>query len=127
VSFLGFVPREQVPALLAAADVLTMPSRYEELGTAVIEGMRAGVPVVATDTGGLSTTITDGVTGLLVPPGQPAALAVALRRVLSDDALARRLADAAQQRSRDYSWDSLAGRVLGVYRAVLAAGAGSRT
>jgi glycogen(starch) synthase len=126
VRFLGFVPRAQVPGLLAAADVLALPSRYEELGTAVIEAMRAGVPVVAADTGGVSATVTDGVTGLLVPPGQPAALAAALRRVMADGALARRLADAARQRSRDYSWDALADRVLGVYREVLAARAGSR-
>jgi glycogen synthase len=121
VTFLGFVPRVHVPALLAAADVLALPSRYEELGTAVIEGMRAGVPVVAADTGGVSATITDGVTGLLVPPGQPAALAGALRRVLTDDGLARRLADAARERSRDYSWETLGNRVLGVYREVLQA------
>ena len=126
VRFLGFVPRTQVPGLLAAADVLVLPSRYEELGTAVIEGMRAGVPVVAADTGGVSATVTDGVTGLLVPPGQPTALAAALRRVLTDDGLARRLADAARRRSRDYSWEVLADRVLGVYRDVLGDVAGRR-
>jgi glycosyltransferase involved in cell wall biosynthesis len=121
VRFLGFVPRAQVPALLYAADVLALPSRYEELGTAVIEGMRAGVPVVAADTGGISSTVTDGVTGLLVPPGRPEALAAAVHRVLDDDALARRLVEAARERSRDYSWEALADRVLGVYRDVLQA------
>jgi glycogen synthase len=121
VRFLGFVPRGQVPALLCAADVLALPSRYEELGTAAIEGMRAGVPVVAADTGGISSTVTDGVTGLLVPPGQPEALAAAVRRVLDDRALARRLVEAARERSRDYSWAALADRVLGVYRDVLRA------
>jgi 2-deoxystreptamine N-acetyl-D-glucosaminyltransferase/2-deoxystreptamine glucosyltransferase len=115
-----------VPALLAAADVLVLPSRYEELGTVVLEAMRAGVPVVAADTGGVSATITDGVTGLLVSPGQPAALAAAVRRVLTDDGLARRLADAARERSRDYSWETLGDRVLGVYREVLRV-RGSRT
>jgi glycosyltransferase involved in cell wall biosynthesis len=61
-----------------------------------------------------------------VPPGQPAALAAALRRVLTDDGLARRLADAARRRSRDYSWEALADRVLGVYRDVLGDVAGRR-
>jgi glycosyltransferase involved in cell wall biosynthesis len=87
----------------------------------VIEGMRAGVPVVAADTGGISSTVTDGVTGLLVPPGHPEALAAAVRRVLDDGALARRLVEAARERSRDYSWEALADRVLGVYRDVLRA------
>jgi len=92
----------------------------------VIEAMRAGVPVVAADTGGVSTTVTDGVTGLLVPPGDPGALAAALRRLLADEALARRLADAARRRSHDYSWPVLADRVLGLYQEVLATRAGSR-
>lgn len=127
VRFLGFVPRAEFPGLLASADVLALPSRYEELGTAVLEGMRAGVPVVAADTGGVSSVIDDGVTGLLVPPGRPTTLAAALQRVLTDDALAERLARRARERSRDYSWDALADRVLGVYDEVLPAGAGSRT
>jgi glycogen synthase len=126
VRFLGFVPRAQVPALLHAADVLALPSRYEELGTAVIEGMRAGVPVVAADTGGVSSTITHGVTGLLVPSGEPEALAAALRQVLTDRALAARLVEAGRERSRGYSWEVLGDRVLRVYREVLRADAGSR-
>lgn len=119
VRFLGFVPRTEVPGLLASADVLALPSRYEEMGTAVLEGFRAGVPVVAADTGGVSSMVSDGVTGLLVPPGQPAALGAALQRVLRDQALARRLVTQGRQRSRDYSWETLADRVLDVYRQVL--------
>lgn len=119
VRFLGFVPRPQVPALLRHADVLALPSRYEELGTAVLEGLRAGVPVVASDTGGIPSILTDGVDGLLVPPGRPEALAAALHRVLSDAALARRLAERGRERARAYSWGPLAGRVLDVYASVL--------
>jgi glycogen(starch) synthase len=119
VHLLGFVPRRQVPALLRSADVLALPSRYEELGTAVLEGLRAGVPVVASDTGGIPSVLTDEVDGLLVPAGQPAALAAALRRVLTDDALARRLARQGRQRSRDYSWETLVDRVHDVYTGAL--------
>jgi glycosyltransferase involved in cell wall biosynthesis len=126
VTFLGFVPRAAVPGLLASADVQVLPSIYEELGTAVLEGMRIGVPLVASETGGLPSLVTHGVTGLLVPPGDAAALAGALRRLLADRELAARLADQARRESRDYSWTALAERVLAVYRRVLPAPAARR-
>lgn len=120
IRFLGFVPHEQVPGLLRAADVLAMPSRYEELGTALLEGMQAGLPIVASDTGGIPQIIENDRTGLLVPPGDPAALAAALTTVLRDRALAARLGQAAHREAAKYDWSQLARRILDVYEAVLA-------
>jgi glycosyltransferase involved in cell wall biosynthesis len=76
--------RDDIPALLAAADLLCLPSREEGLGLAALEAMAAGLPVVATRVGGLAEVVEDGKTGLLVPPGDRAALANALRELLSD-------------------------------------------
>src|SRR5215217_1300904 len=118
VCFLGFFAHERLPALLAHADVLVLPSVYEELGTVLLEAMWAGLPIVASRIGGIPDVIEDGVNGLLVPPGEPEALASVIDRVLADRALAYRLREGAQKRGKDYDWEVLAGRVLQVYRGV---------
>ncbi|NAZ81098.1 glycosyltransferase [Kineococcus sp. R8] len=77
--------------LLHEVDALVLPSRHEAMPLSLLEAMRAGVPVVATAVGGVPEIVVDGRTGLLVPPGDPARLAHACRRVLGDDALRARL------------------------------------
>ena len=118
VSFLGFQPHESIPELMATADVLVLPSVYEELGSVLVEGMHAGLPIVATDTGGIADAVGDA--AVLVPPRDPRSLAGALDGLLSDPAHRARLAAAARDRSRQFHWDGLAERVLHVYRAALA-------
>ena len=67
--------RSDVPALLAAADVAVMPSLNEALSNVLLESMAAGAPIVATRVGGTPEALTDGETGLLVPPGEVQPLA----------------------------------------------------
>jgi glycosyltransferase involved in cell wall biosynthesis len=94
VAFLGW--RDDVPELLAGADLLVCPSLEEPLGNVVIEAWSAGLPVVATRSAGPAALIRDGETGILVPlPGEgggPEALAAAIERVAADAALRERLA-----------------------------------
>ncbi len=91
VRFLGF--RSDVPDLMAAMDAVAHTSIVAEpFGRVVVEAMMCGRPVVATRGGGVTEIIRDGETGLLVPPGEPSALAAALGRILSDPVLAERLA-----------------------------------
>ena len=71
VHFAGFVPHAQVPAILRHADLLVLPSLYEDLRSALVEAMAAGLPVVATRVGGNPDLVRDGVNGLLVAPGGP--------------------------------------------------------
>ena len=118
--FLGFVAHDRLPAVLAHADLLVLPSLYEELGTVLLEAMQAGLPIVASKTGGIPDVIEDGVNGLLVPPGNPEALAHAIDRLLADRDLAYRLSEGARERGKDYDWEVLAERVLAVYRGVTA-------
>ena len=118
VRFEGFVAHERRPAALVHADLLVLPSLYEELGTVLLEAMQAGLPVVASKTGGIPDVIEDGVNGMLVLPGEPEALARAIDRFLADRDLARRLSEGAQQRAKDYDWEVLAERVLAVYQGV---------
>jgi len=97
IVFAGFRP--DVPALLCAADVLVLPSVFPEGSpVAVLEAMAMEVPVVATSVGGVPELVRDGETGLLVPPGDVAALAAAVVRLLSDRAGAVAMARRARQR-----------------------------
>jgi glycosyltransferase involved in cell wall biosynthesis len=95
--FLG--RRDDVPALLAAADVVVLPSAWEGQPLIVQETLRAGRPLVASRTGGIPD-LTGEDCALLVPPGDPRALSAAVRSVLDDPALAKRLSEAAFQRSQ---------------------------
>jgi glycosyltransferase involved in cell wall biosynthesis len=118
VRFLG--RREDVPHLLAACDVFALPSLYEGSSLAVLEAMAAGAPVVSSAIGGTDELVEDGSSGLLVPPGDSAALAAALRRMLGDPELRKELAARARERvERDLTRERMAARVTGVYRELL--------
>ena len=81
--------RDDVPALMAAADIFVLPSRFEGLPMSVIEAMLTGLPVVATNVRGPAEQVVPEATGLLVPPGDASALAAALARLVADRSLAR--------------------------------------
>lgn len=115
VRFTGFVPHARVPAVLRHLDVLVLASRYEELPSVLVEGMAAGLPVIASRVGGIPALVEDDVNGLLVPPGDDAALAAAISRVLAEPGTAARLAAAARQTARRYTWPALARQVAAIY------------
>lgn len=118
VDFRGF--REDVVAELSRIDVLVHCSVVPEpFGQVVIEGMAAGLPVIAADAGGPAEVVTDGVDGLLVPPGDADGLARALRRLAEDPAERRRLGAAALVSSRRFAPEVVAQQMLEVYRAIL--------
>lgn len=112
--FAGHV--EDVPAELARMDVFALPSFFEGLCYAVIEAQAAGVPVVATPVGGIPENVVPGETGLLVPPGDPVALADALNSLLDDPDEARRLAVNARRRVRErYAVERMVEETLALY------------
>jgi glycosyltransferase involved in cell wall biosynthesis len=114
VRFLGM--RDDVPELLASFDVFAFPSLFEGLCLAVIEAQAAGVPVVATPVGGIRETVVDGETGLLVPTGDPRALAAAIRRLLDDRPAAEAMAAEAKRRVRArFSIERMVDETLRVY------------
>jgi glycosyltransferase involved in cell wall biosynthesis len=116
----GRVPDLEVPALFAEATVVVLPyADATQSGVATL-AYRFGRPVVATSVRGLAEQVRDGVTGLLVPPRDPAALASALVRVLTDAELARRIAEGGRQLARDdLSPTAVAEQTLEVYRRVV--------
>jgi glycosyltransferase involved in cell wall biosynthesis len=99
VHFTGFV--EDVPNIMAGVDVVVHASTHPEpFGRVVVEGMLAGRPVVATRGGGVDEIVSDGETGLLVPPDDPPALAAAILRLLSEPAFAERIAQSGLDTAR---------------------------
>jgi glycosyltransferase involved in cell wall biosynthesis len=112
--------RDDVPALLRLCAVVVLPSRQEAFGRVLIEAMATGVPVVATAVGGIPEVCVDGVTGLLVPPEDPDALAVAIALTLTDQAAtaSRVAAASADVRSR-FDQAAHAARVQAVYARLL--------
>ncbi|MBI3997411.1 MAG: glycosyltransferase family 4 protein [Armatimonadetes bacterium] len=112
--------RTDVRRLLAASDIFVLPSRWEGLPFAVIEAMMAGLPVVAARVGGLPELIEDGVTGLLVPPGDPPALAAALRRLIVDPALRRQMGSAGREKAlREFTLERMLRETAALYDALL--------
>jgi len=119
VQFAGQVPDEELAALYRRASVCVLPSYYEAFGLVAAEAMAFGVPVVATSAGGLPEVVEDGVTGILVPPGDVRALAEAIVRVLDDPYLRQRMGKAGRSRvlSR-FAVDRVVHETLAVYRQV---------
>jgi glycosyltransferase involved in cell wall biosynthesis len=101
------------------AQFAVLASHHEGLPNAVLEAMAAGLPTVATAVGGVPELIEDGVTGLLVPPRDPAALAEALARISADGPLRRRMGAAARERVADLGWPTCVERYLALYRELL--------
>ena len=103
---------------LSDLDVLVEPSYREGFGLSALQAMATGVPVVASGVGGLFALVKDGETGLMVPPGDPEALASAVARLLRNPALRRELARRARDRvETDFNADIVAERLLAIYAA----------
>jgi glycosyltransferase involved in cell wall biosynthesis len=102
VRFLGAQPRERVLELFAAADAALLSSAWENFPHTLVEALRVGTPVVATAVGGVGEVVRDGENGLLVPAGDPAALAAAIERLAEDEELRARLRSAATASVADY-------------------------
>lgn len=113
---LGSWPQDQLPVAYSAADVVAVPSRYESFGLVAVEALACGAPVVASRAGGLRYTIDEGLSGLLVKPQSPQALANGLTSVLANESLRAAMARAARPSVERYDWSSIAGDVMHVYR-----------
>ncbi len=98
VRFAGAVVPKAVPGLLGAADLLVWPAIGEAFGMALLEAQAAGLPVVAGASGGVASLVADGVTGLLAPPGDVAALSTRIAALLDDPARRQAMATAARAR-----------------------------
>jgi D-inositol-3-phosphate glycosyltransferase len=116
----GSQPQNELPIYYSAADVVTVPSRYESFGLVAVEALACGTPVVASRAGGLRFTIDEGEAGLLVKPQSPQALANGLAAILTNDALRSAMSAAARPSVTRYDWRTIAGQMRHVYRRLAA-------
>ena len=118
VKFAGF--REDLDNFVGCFDIFVHPALAEGLGVATLKAAAAGVPVVAFSAGGLVEAVADGVTGLLVPPEDAAALRDAIGRLVDDDQLRQRMGAAGRERmKKDFSIDTMARKHVDVYESVI--------
>ena len=116
VVVLGPLPHDEVLAASRASAIVVVPSLVAEaFGLVALEAMAMGRPVVAARSGGLGEVVVDGCTGLLTPPGDAAGLADALRRLLGDPELARRMGAAGRQRAEEFAEDAIVSRLERLY------------
>jgi glycosyltransferase involved in cell wall biosynthesis len=119
--------RADIDRFLPHLDVLAMSSHTEGLPCVLLEAMAAGVPVVATAVGGIPEAVADGASGFLVPPGDPAALADRIGRLLADEGLRRGVAGRARGRVREgFTFAAQAEAYARLFAAIVGARAGSR-
>jgi glycosyltransferase involved in cell wall biosynthesis len=125
VRFTGRVATAELPQYYNRAEMLACPSLYEGFGLPAGEAMACGLAVAATTGGALPEVVEDGVTGILVPPGDAPALAEAIQTLMGDADLRRRMGQAGRERVLEkFSWPRAALETEAVYREVLS---GSRT
>jgi glycosyltransferase involved in cell wall biosynthesis len=116
--------RDDLAEILPCLTLLVHPALMEGLGVSLLQASAAGVPIVASRVGGIPEAVEDGVTGLLVPPGDPLALREAIGRLLADSALRRRFGEAGAQRiRRAFSVDTMVAGNLDLYRDLLSVAA----
>jgi glycosyltransferase involved in cell wall biosynthesis len=114
VYFLGF--REDVPRILASLDLFVLSSHLEGMGSSLLDAMASRLPIVATRTGGIPEVVSDGQTGLLVPPRDPDALARAILTLYNDRELAGRMAERGfEVVNEKFSAEAMAWKVIDLY------------
>jgi glycosyltransferase involved in cell wall biosynthesis len=120
ICWINHLPWHNLISWYRQAKIFVMPSYYETFGISAIEAMAFGMPVVGTTAGGLPEVVEDGVTGLLVPPGDPQGLAEAVIQLLRDPDLRRRMGEAGRERvSSEFTVDRVVDQTLAVYERVI--------
>lgn len=123
VTMLGLLDQGRIEEELASCTTLVLPSGQETSPMVIAEAMAAGVPVIATDVGGVTSLLENGVTGLVVPPAEPKLLAEAVESLVDGTDLAAQLGSSARQEAAErFRSSQVAARVLGVYRMAIEEG-----
>jgi D-inositol-3-phosphate glycosyltransferase len=119
VIFLGQKDQATLPYYYSAANAVVVPSHYESFGMVALEAMACGIPVVASQVGGLAFLVQDGITGFTVPVDDPEALANRLLQLLCDEALRTKLGRQAADFAKQYGWEHIAKRIIELYQTAI--------
>ena len=118
--FLGNVPNTDMPSIYRAADISVLPSFMEATSITGLESMASGLPLVGTRVGGIPTLIDEECTGILVEPGQPIELAMAIGQLIDDEARRQTMGVSGRQKAiNEFSWKHIAEKTAEVYRSHL--------
>ena len=117
----GRVSRAELPALFWQSDLFVLPAHFEALGVSILEALAAGVPVVASDVGGISEIIRSREEGILVPPSRPVDLANAVCRLLEDESIRRTARINGPARASEFGVEKMIARVKQLYFNLLSA------
>ncbi len=119
VHYLGAVPNSQMPLIYSSGNVSVLPSLMEATSIAGLEAMACGLPVIGTKVGGIPVILDDGVTGFLVDPMSPEAIAERLTYLYNNRSVTERMGQAARRKvEEEFSWDRIASETLDLYRSV---------
>jgi len=115
IIFTGPLSEKDKYNAIASSEALILPSSFEAQGLVLLEAQALGIPVVATKQGGIPYFIKDGENGILIEYGKPRQIASALRKILKDKGLARKLGETGKCFAKEFTWDRIAERILSVY------------
>jgi glycosyltransferase involved in cell wall biosynthesis len=121
VRFVGRLDRDEIAALNRKSGIVVNPSLVDNMPNSILEALASGTPVVSTNVGGVRHLVTDERTALLVPPGDPEALAAAILRLIGDDALVARLRAEGLSEVEQYTWGNVRERLYRLYRSTRSA------
>jgi D-inositol-3-phosphate glycosyltransferase len=119
VLFLGKQDQDHLAYYYSAADIVIMPSHYESFGMVALEAMACGTPVVASQVGGLGFLVQDGITGFVVPDGEPGALSERLYRLICQPELREQMGAQAHEFAQSYAWQNITSQMISLYGQVL--------
>ncbi len=120
VRFLGQVPNDKVPQILAAGDCFVLPSLKEGFGIVILEAMAAGLPVIATNVGGIPDIIQDGNNGILIEPANSQAIANAIKQIIGQKDLTSKIIANSWNSLSQYDWDNIANKVFELAKHLIA-------
>jgi D-inositol-3-phosphate glycosyltransferase len=118
VAFLGARSQESLKYYYAAAEAVVMPSHYESFGMVALEAMACGIPVIASEVGGLAYLVRDGMTGFHVPSQDPEELAGKIRLLFENEELRQEMSIQAVREAQEYAWPKIASQITDVYKSL---------
>lgn len=119
ISFLGFFSGDEKNQFLASADIFVMPSRIENASISLMEALASGIPIVASNVGGIPHILNYGEYGILVEPENPEDLANGIIKLIGDPVLRKELSEKGRKRAQEYSWDEITKKTIELYQSLV--------